>query len=57
MCIVSEVIQIFDRQNIVNDLQWSECRRFLVPLVGVFSGFQQREGIAYRVVGALFHTC
>jgi hypothetical protein len=57
MCTVSEVIQIFDRQNIVNDLQLSDCRRFLVPLVGVSSGFLQCEGTAYRVVGALFHTC
>jgi len=57
MCIVLEVIPIFDRQNIVSDLQCSDCRRFLVPLVGISSGFQQREGTAYRVVGASFHTC
>jgi hypothetical protein len=53
---VSEVIRIFDRQNIVNDLQWSDCRRFSVPLVGVSSGFPQRERTAYRVVGIVSYV-
>lgn len=57
MCIVSEVIQIFDRQNTMTDLQLSDCRRFLVRIVGISSGFQQREGTAYLVVRAVFHKC